>query len=238
MEFDIDFPTVTTVTSQEYELARADIEKLGVLPAYKRSLQRHDERLAAAPDAKSLACRAGCSWCCYFSVDVRPVEVFNILEFMERELPPTERERIHSEIAINSLLLDQLSEVERAQRNIKCPFLAVGRCTIYAVRPQTCRNYHATDAAGCKKSFEEPENLDIDPDFAPLTYQIGGSQTEAFSEAMKEAGYDAAAYELNTALAAAMQNAASARERFESKQPPFAGLKGGDVPPEFMAIDE
>jgi Fe-S-cluster containining protein len=70
------------------------------------------------------------------------------------------------------------------------PILNEGRCTVYAARPQSCRNYHATDVAGCRQSYEEPENLDIDPDFAPGVYQAGGAHVEAVSTAMREAGYD------------------------------------------------
>jgi hypothetical protein len=108
-----------------------------------------------------------------------------------------------------------------------------GRCTIYAARPQTCRNYHATNAAGCQKSFEEPDNLDIDPDFAPLVYQTGGAHVDGFSKALLEAGYDVSAHELNTALAAAMVEPVAARQRFEAGAQAFTSLQGADVPLEF-----
>jgi Fe-S-cluster containining protein len=236
MEFEIDYPTVRATFADEYRQARAEIASLGAIAACRKSAQRHDARLATAPDVSTLACRSGCSWCCYFSVDVRPIEVFVILDFVERELRERDRERIRRELAINRGLLASLSEHERAQRNVKCPFLAEGRCSIYSVRPQTCRNYHATDAAGCRKSFEEPENLDIDPEFAPLTYQIGGSHVEAFSEAMSEAGYDVSAYELNAAFASALEDTHAARARFESKQKTFADLVGTDASSEFVEL--
>ena len=112
----------------------------------------------------------------------------------------------------------------------------LGRCTIYAARPQTCRNYHATNAAGCQKSFEEPDNLDIDPDFAPYVYQTGGAHVEAFSAAMSDAGYDVGAYELNGALEAAISDPA-ARERFLNGSSPFTGVSGEEVPAEFDDLD-
>jgi Fe-S-cluster containining protein len=236
MEFKIDFPTVRKVTTEELGHARNEIAALGVVGAYRQSLARQDTRLARAPDADKLACRAGCSWCCYFSVDVRPVEAFNIVGYMERELSADDRKRIRREIEFNSSLLEKLSDNERVQRNVKCPFLLAGRCSIYSARPQTCRNYHATDATGCQKSFEEPENLDIDPDFAPLTYQIGTAHVDAFSEAMSEAGYDVAAYELNSALQAVIANETESRRRFEAKLKPFAGLQGNEAPAEFLDV--
>lgn len=238
MEITIDLAAVRKITSQEYRQARAEIAESGPIQAYRQSQQRHDERLGAAPDASTLACKAGCSWCCYFTVDVRPVEVFPILDLIERQFTPREQERVRSEIAANSAVLQSLDEVERMQRNIKCPFLCEGRCTIYAVRPQTCRNYHATDAAGCQTSFEEPGNLDIDPEFAPLVYQAGGAHVDAFSQAMRDEGYDITAFELNTALAVALTQPASIRQRFEAKETPFVGLEGMDVPLEFMEAED
>jgi hypothetical protein len=100
------------------------------------------------------------------------------------------------------------------------------------VRPQTCRNYHATNVAGCQQSFDDPENLDIDPDFAPWVYQAGGAHVDAFSTAVRDAGYDVDAYEFNGALEAALSDPA-ARARFESGAAPFIGLSGEEVPVEF-----
>jgi len=238
MEFAIDASLVRGIISDEYGRARAEIAERGPVRALELSQRRHDTRLANAADAGTLACKAGCSWCCYFSVDVRPVEILRILEFMEHSLAPEERSRIGSEIATNSALIEPLDEIERMQRNIKCPFLSAGRCTIYTARPQTCRNYHATAVAGCEKSFNEPGNEDIDPEFAPLVYQSGGAHVDAFSRAMSDAGYDIAAYELNTALAAAIADPVTAAERFAARDTLFADVTGDEVATEFMEDDE
>jgi Fe-S-cluster containining protein len=238
MEFTLDFAAVRKITAQEYAQARDEIATLGVIAAYQRSCARHDVRLATAPDAATLACKAGCSWCCHFSVDVRPVEAFSILEFIAQNLPPQEQERVRKEIEANYEVLKHLSDLERVQQNLKCAFLDAGRCTIYAARPQTCRNYHATDVTGCQKTFAEPDNLDIDPDFAPLVYQAGGAHVDAFSKALGDAGYDIAAYELNAALMAVMANPARTQQRFIDKQPPFDALAGMEVPHEFTELEE
>jgi Fe-S-cluster containining protein len=232
MEITIDFATVRKVMREEYALARAEIEALGPVAALERSQQRHDARLAAAPDAGTLACSQGCSWCCHFTVDVRAVEIIRILDFLRTHAAAAVRERIVSEIETNSAALERLDDVQRMQRNVKCPFLELGRCTIYAARPQTCRNYHATSSTGCRQSFEQPDNLDIDPEFAPLTYQTGGAHVEAFSNALRDAGYDVAAYEMNVALAAALKHG-DVRGRFETRARPFNDVEGADVPSEF-----
>ena len=233
MEIIVDESLVRRIVAEEIAQAGTEIDRLGPIAAYEISRRRHDARLSAAPDAHTLACKNGCYWCCYFTVDVRAVEVFSILDFMQRELNADEQSRVLREIAANSALLRGLDDLERIRHNVKCPFLAAGRCTIYEARPQTCRNYHATDASGCRASYEHPENLEIDPEFAPLVYQTGGAHVDAFCSVLQERGYDVRAYELSTALAAALAQPES-RARFEAKQPPFAELPGSEVPPEFL----
>jgi Fe-S-cluster containining protein len=236
MEFSLDIPLISNILRRESTLVREEIRDLGVLDALERSQQRHDVRIAAASDVGALACRAGCAWCCYFTVDVRAAEVFRILDFVEQCFAPEEKARVHAEVRANSAALRKLGENERVTRNVKCPFLSEGRCTVYENRPQSCRNYHATNVAGCRQSYEEPENLDIDPDFAPGVYQAGGAHVEAVSTAMRDAGYDVNAYELNCALDAALSEP-GARARFESGLKPFTGISGEEVPAEFDDLE-
>jgi Fe-S-cluster containining protein len=169
-------------------------------------------------------------------VDVRAAEVFRILDFVEQSFTSEGKARVYAEVRANSAALGKLGEGERVTRNVKCPFLNEGLCTVYEARPQSCRNYHATSADGCRQSYEEPENLDIDPDFAPGVYQAGGAHVEAVSTAMRDAGYDVNAYELNCALDAALSEP-GARERFESRLKPFTGLSGEEVPAEFDELE-
>lgn len=236
MEIDIDISFVRGLLSEERSRARDEIREVGVQRAYENSRQRHDSRVAAAPDIGTLACRSGCTWCCHFSVDVRAVEVFSILDSVERTLTPDEKARVYSEIRTNSAALKDMDEMERMRHNVKCPFLSAGRCSIYEARPQTCRNYHATDVAGCQASYEDPDNFEIDPEFAPMVYQAGGAHVDAFTRAMREAGYDTNVYELNCAIDAALSDP-GARERFESKRVPFKKLSGDDVTGEFEDLD-
>jgi len=58
------------------------------------------------------------------------------------------------------------------------------------------------------------------------------AHVEAFSSAMSDAGFDTDAYELNSALAAALSQA-DARARFEAHERPFQDLEGEEVVPEF-----
>jgi Fe-S-cluster containining protein len=237
MEFEIDKELVATIVDDELARAQSEIRELGPVAALGRSQARHDVRLASAGDAHTLACKTGCFWCCYFTVEVRPVEVIRILDFMQGEMLAADRVRISTEINTNAAAIATLDEEARLRHNLKCPFLHLGRCSIYPVRPHTCRNYHATNAAGCEKAYNEPENDDIDPEFAPLVYQSGGAHVDAFSAAMQDAGYDIAAYELNAALAAALADPAAMLSRFESRQTALPTVEGIEVELEFLDRD-
>ncbi len=236
MEITLDIAFVRRLHAHEYERALADIRDAGVVQAYEQSQLRHDQAIASAPDVSTLACRAGCTWCCHFSVDVRAVEVFRILDHIEREFLPEQKARVFDEIRVNSAKMRDLDEMQRMTRNVKCPFLSEARCSIYAARPQTCRNYHATSVVGCEQSYEQPDNLDIDPEFAPYVYQAGTSHSDAFAAALRKAGFDSDVYELNGAFDAALADPTS-RQHFEAKRAPFAQLQGRDIPGEFDEID-
>jgi Fe-S-cluster containining protein len=238
MEIVLDARLLRAVLEAERGGAGDDLRQAGPLRALARSQLRHDARLASAPDAHTLACRAGCAWCCHFTIDVRAVEVFAILDHLDAGFTPERRAQVLAAARANAAALQGLDDVGRMALNVRCPFLADGTCSIYPVRPQTCRNYHATDAAGCRSSWENPHDLDIDPEFAPGVYQVGGAHVEAFGEVLREAGFDADAYELNAALVCAAEDP-DARERFLARLSPFPGLEGTPVPAEFAeSLDE
>ncbi len=237
MEFDIDFKLVSMLTSQEHQRAQEEITTLGMLTAFRQSLQRHDVALDAATDKNTLACKQGCYWCCYFSVDVRAIEIFNIVQFIKEHFSVERLQQIRDELIANSKVLNTLDEVQRMQHNCKCPFLIDGNCSIYSVRPQTCRNYHATDSRGCQQSFEQPNNMDIAPEYAPITFQTGASQVDAFAKAMHNAGYVIDVYELNSAMLEALDHPDRTWQRFIDKKSAFS-VTGNDVPLEFMELGE
>ena len=237
MEFTIDFELVRKLAKREYRLASAEIATLGIAKAFAYALQRHDAQLAIASDHDTLACKQGCSWCCHFSIDIRAVEAFNIVAYMRANFDSDRIAQIRSELISNHQTLSTLDDEQRMRLNIKCPFLLDTRCSIYPTRPQTCRNYHATDATGCKQSYEQPDNMDIAPEFAPITFQIGAAQVDAFAQAMQDAGYSTDVYELNNAVLEVLDHPDGTWQCFINKLPPFSS-SGNDVPLEFMDMEE
>src|SRR5580658_2483454 len=110
MEVFLDLSLIRAILAEEREQACDDIRDRGVLPALEHSHRRHDERIASAPDVGTLACRAGCTWCCYFTVDVRAAEAFSILDFVERSFSLEQKAQVYAEVRANSAMLRGLGE--------------------------------------------------------------------------------------------------------------------------------
>ncbi len=237
MEFTIDFELVRKLVRRESQLARKEIAADGVIKAFGYALQRHDKELDNAADKATLACQQGCSWCCHFSIDIRAYEALNIAAHLRSNFSPAEISTIRYGLDTNSQLFSGMDEEQRTQVNVPCVFLRNNRCSIYLVRPQTCRNYHATDAAGCKQSYEQPDNADIAPEFAPVSFQTGAAQVDAFANAVQEAGYVIDVYEFNAAVLEALDKPNEVLQRFNDKIAPFVAA-GNVIPLEFMDMEE
>ena len=109
--------------------------------------------------AVKLACREGCSLCCWLRVDVFAHEVFLIAHHIRAQFSAGEISELLVRLAAHSSQVTPLTPFEHATRNIPCPLLRDGRCSIYSVRPHSCRRHHSLDFAACQFTFDHPEDL-------------------------------------------------------------------------------
>jgi Fe-S-cluster containining protein len=92
-----------------------------------------------------IACKKGCSWCCYQNVEVTIPET--ILAAIEVGISDDPRQQTVRDTAAAIAGLDN---IERVQTGKPCPFLVDNACSIYQRRPIPCRNFLAPDAEGCR----------------------------------------------------------------------------------------
>ncbi len=210
------------INQREHALARADLRAKGWKPALAASQPRQEAMagLLASTLTPPLACKQGCAYCCHYKVEVRAEEVFQIVEFVRAKFSAPRQEMLHDTAVRNAATLSALTPTQQLSANLPCPFLEGGACTIYAVRPARCRTFHATDVAGCRQAFEEPENLNIPHSLVPALLQTGEAHLQGVRAAFAEAGYDGKACELNAALARALADA-TPRRRFEKGKKAF-----------------
>ncbi len=95
----------------------------------------------------SLACRAGCAFCCYIGADrpdLLPVEALRIVAYLE----------LHVEIQqmVQERLSGPTADIQRADK-AACLFLQQDHCLIYPVRPMRCRAQTSPDATLCEQNY-------------------------------------------------------------------------------------
>jgi Fe-S-cluster containining protein len=155
------------------------------------------------------ACARGCSHCCHMWTALRAPEAL----FITAALPADRRSAIEAAHAETG----PLSYEERLALVRPCPLLRDDACSLYAARPIACRTTASTDATVCARAYRLLSDEDIPQPLIFLNQRAGYSL--ALAGALKHAGYQAGAYELNGALHAAL-----ARPDAEA-----AWLRGEDV---------
>ncbi|MDC0677580.1 YkgJ family cysteine cluster protein [Sorangium atrum] len=112
--------------------------------------------LARAPDG-AVACRAGCDHCCHQSVGVTPPEALAIADHLRSTLSDAELARVAQHVSGCHDRTRSLPSAERFSPDHPCPFLRSGRCSIYEVRPLSCRGMNSLDAGECATRLRDPE---------------------------------------------------------------------------------
>jgi len=170
----------------------------------------------------TIACRAGCSLCCHFKVDVWPQEVFAIVDFIKSNFTPEQIENVRQRATANSKKIAPMSARQHLATNLMCPLLQDGMCSVYPVRPLNCRKFHSKTLATCQNSFDHPNELLGGPqdDEVPELTSTLGNHYMAVKLAYQEEGYDARPYDLSRSLAFALDNPNCAN-RWMKKKPAF-----------------
>lgn len=213
------------ITRRENALAVKELRTEGWRSALAGSQHRFNAmaKLIASSASPGLACKTGCSYCCYYRVEARPEEILQMIAYITKTFSTDQLQTLRAQVDDNVATLSGKSPQEQAQANLPCPLLRDGACSVYEVRPARCRTFHATDVTGCRQSWEEPQNLTIKNSFIPELYHFGEAHLSGFRRAMTDAGYDSRAYELNAALRSALTDA-TPRRRFDKHKRAFVGV--------------
>lgn len=165
-----------------------------------------------------LACRAGCSLCCWLRVDAYAHEIFLIARHIRARFTPEALAALTERLALHREQVLPLTPFEHATRNIACPLLQDGRCSVYSVRPHACRRQHSLDFDACQFTYDHPEDLEFPGSRDGELFQTIGAAMQEGQSAYGKAGYDAHIYELGTALAEALENPATWRRWKDGKK--------------------
>jgi len=115
-----------------------------------------DGVLAQSPE-RPPACRAGCAHCCHQSVGVTPPEVFAIYDHLRAACTPGELAETVQRLRAADDRTRGMTAAERLSPEFPCPFLEASRCSIYEVRPLSCRGANSLDAGACERTLHDQD---------------------------------------------------------------------------------
>ena len=103
------------------------------------------------PHGSAVACKEGCSFCCYQLVRVSAPEVFRIVRHIESEVSADTRAELVDRLRKLNAATRGLTTQGRTKIPKSCAFLKDGRCAIYAVRPLACAEFTSYEVRDCKR---------------------------------------------------------------------------------------
>lgn len=133
----------------------------GLSAAVQDAYAIFDDHMATAVFAPPLACRRGCTHCCYNQISLsEPEALFLGLYVFERFGP----ERLAQVEADTRAVLDRIRGLTRRQVGdirhlVPCPLLEDGACSVHPARPLACRGWNAVDADQCRRSVADNDPL-------------------------------------------------------------------------------
>jgi Fe-S-cluster containining protein len=116
--------------------------------AFVRNLQQGVDRVVdlAVHAGTRVDCKAGCCHCCSAKVEAIAPEIFEI----SRELAKRSAEELAVIVArLREYVVAQNVDSARWNQRKSCPFLTSDLCSIYTVRPTTCRKAHSMNVGEC-----------------------------------------------------------------------------------------
>lgn len=129
--------------------------------------QAIEQAIRQSPPRRPFTCREGCAWCCHKTVGTSAPEVIRIAAFLRERLSTEQwealRERIRQRDEQRRTLLHH---DPWAAARLPCALLVDNRCSVYPVRPLTCRGYNSSDARRCELVVKSHQPVEV-PVYGP-----------------------------------------------------------------------
>ncbi|HEX9461525.1 MAG TPA: YkgJ family cysteine cluster protein [Alphaproteobacteria bacterium] len=163
----------------------------------------------------SLACRAGCTFCCELRVEVTALEAAAIWG----ELAGSAFEPVRQAVTGTGPRTQNLGDESRRQARIPCGLLKDGMCSVYASRPYACRGMFATSAKDCEAVMTAPAGARLPPVQSPAVPRaLSAMFFVGVNAALKDRGLQHDGLELNSAVATLIQRPAALGEWLAGKK--------------------
>ena len=102
---------------------------------FAANLQRSVDKVVQQAGDPKPECKLGCAWCCSLLVEAMEPEIFLIAREIRKRAPEEVQAIVETLRARAAATQDDANNLRRRD----CAFLKNKRCSIYEVRPSTCR---------------------------------------------------------------------------------------------------
>jgi|GEM_PF-194867 len=157
----------------DLENSAAQNQSLGALESLQENASAFFARTASRYGAE-MACKEGCSACCYVTLEVFESEATRIVAWAQT-LPADEQGKLRDALVrAKEWGQGKAAMAKDAAGNMRapCPLLEGGRCTVYAARPVICR----TQGAPLQLRKEDSQGrIELSVDVCPLNFRAEGS---------------------------------------------------------------
>jgi hypothetical protein len=160
-------------------------------------------------DGASLACRAGCNFCCHLRVMVLPHEAIALFRYLRSRMPVAIAEQVREKLLEytrpSAAPASPTSSAPVSPR--ACAFLVAGKCAAYEARPSACAAYHSLSRERCEQSFQNP-SLPAAIEVLRALQVVATALEEGVNVELQTQGLSSVPVELHTAVAALLGNPA------------------------------
>jgi Fe-S-cluster containining protein len=102
------------------------------------------------PNQPALACASGCSPCCHLYVQVPPGTAAAMVAHIAAAFTPAAREALHERLTLAAAAIG--AAADPATLRLRCPLLGADEhCTVYEVRPLSCRAFTSRSLPRCQQ---------------------------------------------------------------------------------------
>jgi Fe-S-cluster containining protein len=146
------FHWLNTLSTKVWAEASPDDSKLRRFLTLRQEIIEHLEKEVAqftATEANAIVCSKGCSACCYTRVEIKVLDAIAIAQSLALTLTAKECADLQIRCEQQAKYTAQMSRNEKFQKQVACPFLKGDLCSIYDIRPLTCRSYFSTNREIC-----------------------------------------------------------------------------------------
>lgn len=155
------------------------------------------------PNQPTYACQSGCAACCHLFVAVPPGVAAAVADHVVANFTTAQREGLQARL-VTAAEAARSAEDPTALR-LRCPLLGDDdRCTVYEVRPLSCRAFTSTSLPRCQQMVFGPSADARGVDQNPAQYRIHMEATVALQETARLRGLPAEQRGLASALLEAL----------------------------------